>query len=399
MKPGSKRCWAKTASRRVIAITLAAALITSSMPVPAFQLDLGLTQAFALSATVGLDQQTEDFLANTLPASLRAQAIQLIQQALPLIDRSVSAYLAQVSSILDDKIDELQCAGVGVVNSEKDVFQGLVGIKPHYLDNTEKDWTKTRAKFRINESPKDLSTAYGDLDYRVTEAACTVKLAPAAYTQINDIKQDLMPRFFAWWRLQNSCATAAACLTFLTQKVTQDITSADSRDVFAADAANRLAAATKSSQAAGQSVGGIEDTLITLWSIDDQLKLEAYRRNKIAAEAIAAANVDLDHADGLITSARGQLSTDYGVPNVNAKNAARDASNSCDDAGTQLNTATSNRSATDPDIAKAASRLKKDRDQIGDIQAIAQKDIQIVDAKAFNEQKALNGYPSHPAAK
>ncbi len=226
------------------------------------------------------------------------------------------------------------------------------------------------------------NTHYGDLDYRVTRAACTVKIAPANYAQINAIKQDLMPRFLSWWRLQGSCSSVSGCLTFLGQKVAGDVSAADSRDVSAVRANERLSTANQAARTA-KSVDDIESGLIAYWGIADDLRLAGYRRSRLGKTAIANASVALDSAEGTIGVARGSLSNDSIADNLSALNGCKTASSALGMASGQLTTAVVYSSASDPDVLASKQRISSDQQQINDIQAAAGRNIEHIRHKIF----------------
>src|SRR5215469_15625259 len=67
-----------------------------------------------VNATVGLDDRTLDLL-NRLPKEVREQIVNAVRDALPILDKSVNAYLAKVDEILDHQINHAQCSVTGVI--------------------------------------------------------------------------------------------------------------------------------------------------------------------------------------------------------------------------------------------------------------------------------------------
>jgi hypothetical protein len=67
-----------------------------------------------VNTSVGLDDRTLDLL-NRLPKEVREQIVNAVGDALPILDKSVNAYLAKINEILDRQINHAQCSMTGVI--------------------------------------------------------------------------------------------------------------------------------------------------------------------------------------------------------------------------------------------------------------------------------------------
>jgi hypothetical protein len=70
---------------------------------------LGFKASANVSAVAGLDEPTRTFISGLAP-QVRTQVLQLLQDALPLLDTSVLKYIAAVNNIVDKQINHLECA-------------------------------------------------------------------------------------------------------------------------------------------------------------------------------------------------------------------------------------------------------------------------------------------------
>jgi hypothetical protein len=163
--------------------------------ISALLLIFSITNAHA-QVTFGLDKGTNDTLQN-LPEQLRLQLFKLLQDSLPLIDRSVEGYLSQIDKILRQNIADgltgLQCSADGTISNIKDQTKGsLVGVifkdgtspsnltpsnLPDPFQRLSRAISDTRDKVGVNTSATDVLLAYNDLLYSVALVKCQTKIA------------------------------------------------------------------------------------------------------------------------------------------------------------------------------------------------------------------------------
>jgi hypothetical protein len=200
-------------------------LLSSTLPRPNGAVDLLRVEA---RAKVGLNAETLA-LVRGMPKEIREQALALLREALPLVDKSVYGYLDR----LDETIANAACKLEGVGES---VFS--IG-KRSLVDDLEEEREDLRSEFSSDSSPQEYEDAYADFISNAALALCRTEEAPTK-TTIHKKRDDVYDRWLIWNRLGSSCSNAAECLTKVREATTFAIAAADPRDILSADARSRF---------------------------------------------------------------------------------------------------------------------------------------------------------------
>jgi hypothetical protein len=193
---------------------------------PANALELG----FRASATAGLDGPTRQLLEN-MPENIRKEALKLIEDAKPLIDDSVHAYLAQVDLIIASRVDHVACKTVGTVYNITDRLEELLrGRPPGTASRVRAEWENHWTAFRAKSTPDEIATRYADFLAYAYNSRCAVSNVQEASAEIAQLELHAARRWNVWNRLKGSCTTLDACHDVMAAAVPMAIAAADARD-------------------------------------------------------------------------------------------------------------------------------------------------------------------------
>lgn len=149
-----------------------------------------------LGIKFGLDDGTQTLISQ-LPEQFRLQAFKLIQDSLPLIDKSVEGYLIRIDQILrknvEDGLNAVQCTAVGLGADIKDGTNGSLAWLffkdgppaskltpsnlPEPLQRLSKAISQTREEISVKTSANEIVLAYADLLQYVATVKCQTKIA------------------------------------------------------------------------------------------------------------------------------------------------------------------------------------------------------------------------------
>src|SRR5262249_31334485 len=118
--------------------------------------------------TFGLDDKTINFI-ESLPKEMREQIIELLKQALPLINGSVDRVLDRVNDILNNQINNIECGTIAAGEKlgddlKKAVSLGLLGSKKQ-VATLEDDKKRIVEGFSFTDDPGTYAVRYSDFLY------------------------------------------------------------------------------------------------------------------------------------------------------------------------------------------------------------------------------------------
>ncbi|MCV9964305.1 hypothetical protein OIU34_20675 [Pararhizobium sp. BT-229] len=290
-------------------LALALSALSFFMLVPS-RSDAGLFDVGVdVDAEFGLDKRTMDFI-NGLAPQVRKEVLQLLKEALPLIDASVISYLNRVDAILDKQISHIQCAAIGTGAALSDDLKGKLpfGGQVQPVAKLEADLNSTITGFRPNVKPHDMRLAYSDLIYRATVANCQVAIASETAKDVAAILENARPRWMVWYRLDGSCPGITQCYSWQEQHTKETISKADKRDVVSADAEKRISSVHQPKTRATGVVWATfnpteyEKALGELISIEDGINLATAKRLSDANAAIESAGYLISEAKKVLAN-------------------------------------------------------------------------------------------------
>jgi hypothetical protein len=290
-----------------------------------------------IDATVGLDEPTRELISR-LPREVHDQLIAALQEALPLLDKSVDKYLAQVNGILDHQINHAQCSLTGVI-AEADRRLKLPLTREKGPLELFDDFEKSElGRLRESSNAAFHARVYGDVFYEATVTYCEMEFSGSAVnTRDNENKYRQLD--YMWLRLRDVCGDSDAqdCLK-KTRKHTQTLIDiSDARDVsFAMGTEKMKEVPTPPNRGLTDSIftpfnrGLYETSLAQLLAIADGIALAKVNREHSAAEWAFRARNTLQEVGAEISSARKALEPklvlcSYWVSPVQVQEAVKDA--------------------------------------------------------------------------
>jgi hypothetical protein len=250
-----------------------------------------------ISATVGLDDRTLDLL-NRLPKEVREEIVNALRDALPILDKSVNAYLAKVNEILDRQINHAQCSMTGVV---ADVARrAKLGREKGPLELFDEYEKNELGQLKQSSTAASYATVTGDISYEATVTYCEMQISTSAMN-ISGAENKYRKLNFIWFRLKDSCGTAIDCLQKQLSITDALVKNSDRRDVQAVDAARQLSAVRRPVTPRWFTAFDpkpYESALSQLLNIQDELSLAKLRR------VLSQAKGRLDDIDAEIALAK-----------------------------------------------------------------------------------------------
>jgi len=228
--------------RRVAALVVSACLVATPIS-QSYALNLKLGVAASLDATFGLDKPTRDLIAS-LPKEVHDQIIKTLQDALPLLDQSVSTYVAQVDDLLDRQINHMECALKGTIagiDLKSMVFSG----EPTPVQKLDTEINSVASKIGFKDSTHDTALKYADLLYDAVLTGCEVQIAAGTAQTVEALTTEVRVRWAIWNRLDGQCPSAGPCFDMLLAMVNTDLTSENAADLTSANAPGRFKAISK----------------------------------------------------------------------------------------------------------------------------------------------------------
>jgi hypothetical protein len=296
------------------------------------------------TATVGLDEPTRALIAN-MPIELRQQTIELLKQALPLVDASVSGYMQKVNQIVDDQINHASCAALGSAKGIGDIFGSKVTLSsPTPVKDLDRLWTKKANSYGLSTSPHDIVVGYADFLANAAITSCEVASSSEAKDTVALAQTNARWRWAVWKRVTGKCSNPEACTEYVSNEVKATLNAANKADLQATNAASRFKVISDSpipsvglfTRAAdwvgldSVPIGIYEQRMADLFKIEDDILMSRFRRGQIALQnaqsAVDALNVTYEKERPTLVRA---------VPGCNNPAADADIKNSMDQALTE----------------------------------------------------------------
>lgn len=215
-----------------------------SMFIPAVSQALDLpffVGRFDLTAKAGLDADTIRLL-DGYPKEVKEQALQLVKEALPLLDKSVNSYLDRINAILIEQQTTMICTSAGIVGTSVDQalerFPFLKGSTP--LENLEKRWSEVEKKFTDQTTSHEYMIKYADFIYSIGLAKCKIQVTPSLQPVVDRMLAKYNSRFSIWVSLDLICSTASNCFESIYNETYAYLIKSDPRDVADNDAIDKL---------------------------------------------------------------------------------------------------------------------------------------------------------------
>lgn len=165
--------------------------------------DIGLGLSLKAEATVGLNDRTIAMI-NGLPSEVRKQVILALEQALPLLDKSVLLYLQEVQKIINGLGPVAFCAAKGAK-------EGLFEPDENRASDLEERLIKARSSFDGDSKPVDYENPYSLIERDASRNLCVEFSGTNQETRINDVKMLSGNLAYMWHRLRPYCSDAYSC--------------------------------------------------------------------------------------------------------------------------------------------------------------------------------------------
>jgi hypothetical protein len=193
-----------------------------------------------VDATVGLDEPTRELISK-LPQNIHDQLIASLNDALPILQKSVDGYLAKVNDILDHQINHAQCSVTGVMAEANRRLKNLPAIRDkgplELLDVYE---NSELGRIRQSSAAAFYARVYGDVFYEASVTYCEMEFSGAAVNTRQD-ENKYRQLNYMWLRLSGSCNNAGDCVKKQREVTQHLIDISDKRDVQFTGATQKLA--------------------------------------------------------------------------------------------------------------------------------------------------------------
>lgn len=308
-----------TACKTTVVSLICCSLVLSPGPTQAFEFKFGASASALLHVKAGIDESTQRFIESLVP-EIREQVVQLIKEAMPLIDKSIKSYIEAIDGVLDKQVNHLQCVALGAgkaLGVEMKSALPFVG-PPEPVSKLAADQSKMISGFSRNTTPVVYSHRYGDFLYRAASAACQVSISPEALVDVRAIQDDVRPRWSTWNRLVNVCNDAHSCAEMQLAELDKEISKADIRDLKEVDAENwrqSIKIPSKAGFFSNWDPSQYEKTLISIDDLRNSIKLSYEIRELVAKYYVDQAEGKLNQAIGDLKFAAGHFSDDDEDPN------------------------------------------------------------------------------------
>lgn len=287
---------------------------------------LALELELGVSAEAGIDRKTRKWI-ESLPEKIRLEVIKALEDALPLVDKSIHSYLDHVDKIMASTVTDVGCqvqaAGKNTIDylGSTITFSGM----PKPIDNLLDEQARYKTRFRRNTTPTLYAHGYADLVGNISLTRCQLQHAPEVIPRVELIMTDSLARFHLWVRLEDEgvCDSAKDCYAKKLATVRDLSSRADLRDKLASDADTILAGVQNpEGSVIGQfRQGPYEAALMQIYRAEDSLMLAKTLRISSAQKYLNAANNDLSKVDSAYASAVGSLSARPNLAIDSANNA------------------------------------------------------------------------------
>jgi hypothetical protein len=290
--------------------------------------------AQGIPVTVGLDGPTRDLL-DRLPKEMRAQLVGALQDAMPIIDKSVVTYLAKVNEILDRQINHAQCSLTGVVAEVDRRIKLPLTRRKGPLELFDEFEKSELGRVKQSTTANIYAKIYGDTFYEATVTYCEMEIS-GSVIDIIEPENKYRKLNFMWFRLKDSCADATDCLDKQRTLTKKSLETNDKRDVQSVDAANELSSVPQLVAPGFFSSfdpAPYESAIGQLLAIQDQVSLAKLKR------VLSEAQARLPDADAEIASAKVALqpTSEFGCWHNITQQQVNVAKSHADSAGSILN--------------------------------------------------------------
>ena len=205
---------------------------------------------------VGLDDGTLNMI-NGLPDKIKTATLDLLRDAMPIVDNSVNEYIDRVSSSISQNISaavtQVSCDANGGVKNVSDYFSNSFlatifpfhGILPTKVSANVSDLgdyiDQTRARLSPTTTAEKMAGAYADLLIYASFVQCAANAvnSPATVAIAVEGRANTISDATMEWAIlagNNYCSTPDDCVQKRVADLDKFLQSADKRDVDAADA-------------------------------------------------------------------------------------------------------------------------------------------------------------------
>jgi hypothetical protein len=257
-----------------------------------------------VDATVGLDGPTRELISK-FPKEVHDQIIAALTEALPMLDKSVNAYLDKVNEILDHQINHAQCAMTGVVAEVTQRITIFSKDRKGPLLSFD-DFKKTQlAKLYESTIPTLYSRVYGDVAHEAIVTYCEMEILGQSQDAVQD-SNHYRELNNLWFRIKDSCSRPRDCVTKQFAVTKEAVKQNDPRDVQVADAANRLTKVQKPSSSwfSSFSPEPYNNALAQLVGIQDAIYVAKFKREHDALLLFTKSKDQLAEIDARISTAQ-----------------------------------------------------------------------------------------------
>ena len=265
----------------------------------------------------GLDEDTRKLI-NSMPETVRIEAMKALKEAKPMVDQSVAKYLEDLDARLAIRIDHTMCAlaAAGQILLEK--------LKGPWREDTPITTLKKDYDKRNHFDPRDienLSYTYVDLVKAISVNGCGV-FDMRARAIVNELREEVTGKMNTWHQIRHLCSTPAQCLEMRYPYVRQLIANSDPRDV---EFTKAKAEYEKVNGKPVSKVGtGLFGDRSLKWTIDESelVKLYFIERSIDAAQSLRSENAKLYMRDASLVLTKAEDALALAKPKVSSTSAA-----------------------------------------------------------------------------
>jgi len=323
-------------------------------------LGIGISASAKLDAEFGLDPATREFI-DKLPAEIRAQVIVLLEQALPLVDKSVNGYLDHVNSIITEQTDHAACVITATVATIEDQLKDRILSRRDTPVETLVTWRiDLQNEHKQSTAPLEYAVHYEDFLAAVAQSQCNLHAGPAL-ARLDGLANEARGRWKVWRQLENKCGNADECYTYAHAQTQAAINTADPRDIAAVGASTKFNSVGRPEKIAWYSLskfhqGPYEDQIGTLQDVQQSLLVARLARESKAARDRDAAQKLIEAGEASIAQAAAGLSDSNINANANAKAVASSSVAHIKDINDALEEAKTLNALLSPDVATLKTR-------------------------------------------
>lgn len=194
--------------------------------------DIGLGVSIKTESIVGLDANTLRMV-NDLPEHVRKEMVSLLEQALPLLDKSVILYLKEVQNIINGIGPASYCAGAAFTS-------GVFGSAVNRAKELEVKIIEERSNFDRKSKPTEYQDAYSLIEKEASIQLCSEFPDTDQQTRVYAVKKSSGKLAFMWGRLKPYCNDVYTCQIEAVRQVDALISISNPEDVRSFKSKERL---------------------------------------------------------------------------------------------------------------------------------------------------------------